>query len=270
MTQIEHRFSQICFLLVFLSLAGDLFGQITLFIRADTTPVPPDLQVRLTLVNQGKEEAREVQVTLKEGERVVTLPARGGLVPGEQFQVESKLDIQRKRAGKYPLFVTVGYKDLNGYPFSAVLCSTFLVGEDTASDIFGNLSGGSIGESGDVRLRLKNTARDVRAFNVSLFAPRELSTEYRQRFELQGAEEREIEIPIRNFSALAGSRYPVYAVVEYEREGKHFTNVMMTQVSIVEEVGFVRRYRWWMVGIAIALLIVGFWGQRITRITRMS
>lgn len=257
--------TRIWLLLVFLIFTTEGWGQITLFIRADTTPVPPDLQVKITVVNQGKEEAREVQVTLKEGERVVTLPARGGLVPKEQFQVESKFDIQGKRTGKYPLFVTVGYKDLNGYPFSAVLCSTFLVGEDAASDIFGNLSGGSIDESGEVKLRLKNTAPEVRAFNVSLFAPRELSSEYRHRFELQGAEETQIDIPIRNFSALAGSRYPVYAVAEYEREGKHYTNVMMGQVEIVEEVGFVRRYRWWIVAVAIGLFLVGFFGQRKTR-----
>ncbi|MBI4456132.1 MAG: hypothetical protein HY644_09560 [Acidobacteria bacterium] len=248
---------QLC-LCTFFSLLGSTLclGQITLNIRADVTPAPPVLGVRLVITNQGKEEAHDIQVNLRDATDV-TLPGRSVLASGGAFDTTADLNIAGKAPGRYPLFVTVGYSDQNGYQFSAILCATFFIEQDTSSEIFGALKTSPLADSEHVQLQLKNLARQDRSFNMTIFSPRELSAEYDKKLSLKPAEEKKVRILLRNFSALPGSRYPIYAVAEYEKDGRHFTNVILAYVDTVAQTAFFTRHRTWILTAAAAFLVLG-------------
>lgn len=233
------------------------WAQISLRIRADTTVKPPHLSVRLRLTNEGKEEAHKLQVSLRNAGRTITLLERTLLAPGASHETEADLNIEGSAPGKHPLFVTVGYSDRNGYQFSAILCATFFIQQDTTSDVFGTLKTTPLADTGKIQLKLKNLAMETRSFSMTLFTPRELSADYDQKMTLRPGEERSLVIPVRNFSALPGSRYPVYAVVEYEKEGQHFTNAILSHIETVAQIGFFTRHRLWILSVAGLFFVLG-------------
>lgn len=233
-----------------------LRAQILLNIRADTTTRLPDLNVRLELANQGKEAAHDLQISLRNGGDVA-LPGQRSLAPGAGYTTETNLNISGKAAGKYPLFVTVGYADQNGYQFSAILCASYFIEQSTSSDIFGTLTTEPLADRGSIRLQLKNLAAQDRSFTLTLFTPRELSVDSNQSMTLKPGEEKSAAIPIRNFSALPGSNYPLYAVLEYDRDGRHFTNIILTHIQTVARTGLFTRYRIWLLGAAGAFAAFG-------------
>lgn len=233
-------------------------AQISLNISADTTARPPDLNVQIVVTNIGNEAAHDVQITLKTEKETATLPGRSLLAPNASAEVQSTLSIEETVLGRHPLFVTVGYADTNGYPFSAILCATFFIEKDTSSDIFGMMSTEPLAESGRLYLQLKNVGQEEVGFRTNIFTPREVSVgDYEREMQLSPGRETSFEVPIHNFSALPGSRYPVYAVVEYEKEDIHYTNVISGQVEIIASISFFTRYRSWIVGIAGVLFLIG-------------
>ncbi|MBI4484078.1 MAG: hypothetical protein HY652_14475 [Acidobacteria bacterium] len=225
-------------------------------LRADATPKPPELHVRLIVTNQGKEEAHNIQVSLRNGGEA-TLAGPSLLAPGAAYETETNLSIGGKAPGNYPLFVTVGYADRNGYQFSAILCAPVSIQQNTSSDLFGTLKTTPLADTGQMQLRLKNLAPQGRAFTLTLFTPRELSADYDEKMALKPNEEKSVTIPLRNFSALPGSHYPVYAVLEYEKDGRHFTHVILAHVDTVARTAFFTRYRFWILGVAGAFLLLG-------------
>jgi len=233
-------------------------AQISLTITANTTARPPDLNVQIVVANVGDEAAHDVQITLRKENETTTLPLRSLLAPHASAEVESNLSIERTVLGRHPLFVTVGYADTNGYPFSAILCATFFIEKDTSSDIFGMMRTEPLAENGRLSLQLKNVGQEEVGFRTNIFTPRELSVgDYEREVQLSPERETSFEVPVRNFSALPGSRYQVYAVVEYEKENVHYTNVISGQVEIIASISFFTRYRSWMVAIAGMLFLIG-------------
>ena len=232
-------------------------GQIQLTIRADVTPHPGQLAVRLLLQNQGKEEARRVQIHLS-GSGDAVLPPRPSLPPGASHEDHATMELPETAApGRYPLYVTVGYTDSNGYPFSAVLCAPYSLQEETTSEIFGTLQAEPLADEAGLRLQLKNLASRERSFTLRIFTPRELSAGPPQEVKLGPGEERELSIAVRNFSALPGSRYPIYAVAEYDADGRHFTNMILGHVDTVARTGLFTQYRNWLLVAAGLLLAAG-------------
>lgn len=236
--------------------APSLPAQILLNLRADTTPEPPNLKVRLTVTNSGKEEAHDLQINLRSGQEQ-TLPGQSVLLPSATYTADLNLNIAGKAPGKYPLYATVGYADRNGYQFSAILCAAYFIGQDSASDIFGALTTEPLVDRSRMHLRLKNLAPQERDFALTVFTPRELSADQEKNLKLKAGEERNISIPIRNFSALPGSNYPIYIVAEYDREGKHFTSVIVSTIQTVAGTGFFARFRSWLLITAGLFLVLG-------------
>jgi len=233
-------------------------AQISLNINANTTASPPDLIVQIVVANIGNESAHDVQIILKKENETTTLPLQNLLAPNASAEVESNLSIEKTVSGRHPLFVTVGYTDANGYQFSAILCTTFFIEKDTSSDIFGIMSTEPLEENGQLSLQLKNVGQEEVHFRTNIFTPREISVgNYEKELQLSPEREESFEVPVRNFSALPGSRYQIYAVVEYEKQDFHYTNVISGQLEIIASISFFTRYRSWMVGIAGVLFLIG-------------
>jgi hypothetical protein len=128
------------------------------------------------------------------------------------------------------------------------------------------LESDGIAGSGDVRLQLKNLTAEERKTTVHLLLPEGLETSSpKQEITLDGWEEQEVEVPVTNRTALAGSRYPVFVAVEYEDGDVHQGLVSQGVVAIEAGETFFDRYRtlllW--VGGGLVLLWLAFLGMRM-------
>ena len=257
-TQGMYRSSSTFVLLYLLHSAGAL-AQISLNLGAEVSVDPPDLNIRIMTANQGRETAHGVQATLRHGSEVITLPVRNQLAPGTAHEVEANLSIAEASPGRHPFYVQVGYADANGYQFSAVLCATFWIEEDTSSEIFGVLRTEPLDDTGQLQVDLKNLSEEDISFDLVIFMPREFSTdEYDREILLEANQEKSVLITLRNFAAIPESSYPVYAIVQYLREGLQYTNVLGGQVEVrASEQQLVTRYRLWIFGAAVLLILLG-------------
>lgn len=215
------------------------------------------LIVQVSVTNKGDEPAYNVQVGIDANGNVASTPVKDVLQINETHAVETTFDMDIQTVGRYPLIVTVDYADLNQYPFSAISSSYFAYKEDVIAKIHGKIDEVGISKSGELVLTLKNLHDTEKEVKVKLFAPRELSLiEAIKDVKLGSKSEEEITFGIKNFSALAGSSYQVFAVMGYEDNDKHCTVSIPGIVKITERGDFLRTYKWIFVGIGAALLAV--------------
>ena len=237
------------------------FAQISLGLKVDRTVLHPDrLDVRIGVNNEGSESAHDVvpRAFLSTGEESLQ---EGGkvLAAGDSLESHHLLTIDGSQRGTFPLFVRVDYEDANAYPFTAVLCTTYSVHEGSQADIFGHLEIDPIEDKGILRLRVKNLASASIRSSLTLFAARELSFgDHSTPLLLQAGQEKRLEVDLYNFSALPGSRYPVYAVLQYQQDNRRHTFLARGQVEIRARLPLFTRYRSWIAGLAGLLLMAGF------------
>lgn len=90
-----------------------------------------------------------------------------------------------------------------------------------------------------------------------MIAPRELTVE-EEKLELSvGAKsEQSAGFTVRNFSALSGSTYQVFAVSEFDDGGLHYTNIAPGTIRVAEERGFLGLNQNILIAVLAALVIV--------------
>ncbi len=194
------------------------------------------LTIRANVTNKGDESAHNVQVWVD---------AAGESKSGEIFDrvgIEQTIstvlefDISELGKGRYPVIMRVDYADANLYMFSALTSSYYVVKENVNPDVFASLSELEISKTGTIKLTLKNLADKERPLNVKLALPKELSSfNTEQRVTLSPKSEKTINFEIDRFSALIGSTYVVYAIVEYDENDAHYTTFAQNFVKVVEK-----------------------------------
>lgn len=215
------------------------------------------LAVKVNVTNKGDEPAYNVQVGVDANDKIASTPMKDVLQINETHTVETTFDMDIQAVGRYPLIITVDYTDLNQYPFSAISSSYFVYKEDVSPKVHGRIDNVGISGSGKLVLILKNLLDARKKVRVKLIVPRELSVpEPIKDIELDSKSEKEMRFDIKNFSALAGSSYQVFAVTGYEDNNKHYTVTIPGVVKIMERRDFLRTYKWVFIGIGAALLAV--------------
>lgn len=254
--------------LVFLAVAlvpGTGWAQISLSITTKTDTVAlPNLAVEVEVSNGGKETAHALKATVQAASARLTLPGLVDLRPGQSHKFAASIPVPATTPGTYPVFVTIAYADANGYSFSAIASSSYSAGAATASDIVGVLTARPISDSGALRLKLKNNSGESRALTLTPVLPLELTPGgLPGTLTLAPGEEKELQGTIANFSALGGSRYPIFVAVEYDTADQHFSNVITTIVDVAAPGTVFSRYQGWIIGAGVALLLAAIW--RMTR-----
>jgi hypothetical protein len=245
---------------------GTAWAQISLSITTTVDSAAlPDLAVSVTVTNGGKEAAHSVRATIQTGAARVTLPGSQDVRPGQSHKFSASIPVATAKAGTYPVFVTIAYADANGYSFSALASSSYWSGQATTSDIFGVLSASPVSDTkGELRLKLKNNSSEARALTLTPVLPLELTPEgLPPTLTLTPGQENELTGAIANFSALGGSRYPIFIAVEYETVDQHFSNVITTMVDVAAPGTMFSRYRNWIIGAGIVLLLAAI--RQMTR-----
>jgi len=181
------------------------------------------LKVLVSVINKGDEAAHNVQAKIRVGDQKILTEKRDQLEVDQTYTGYATFNLPYKTPGQYPLVLVMHYADANQYPFSALTCQTFSYKAGAApSDIFGQMKGDTFWKQGEAKLLLKNMGEVEIETQVKIIAPRELTVIGEdQKVILLPKAEKKISFPIKNFSALSGSTYQLFALSEYENQGFH-------------------------------------------------
>ena len=210
------------------------------------------LAIDLTMTNRGTEPAYGVQAKIQGREISAESPIREVLPVSAAQTARFRIPLRGDAApGSYPLFVRILYADANHYPFSALSASRFYRRQDASAEVLAVLGEARLSDRGRLSLRIKNLEAVAKRVSLALVLPRELTAEAEAlTLDLLPQQETSVPFRIKNFSALQGSVYPVFASIEYDQGGLHHTALAGGTVRIEAARGLREVMMW----IALALL----------------
>ncbi len=218
-------------------------------------------KVNITLLNSGDEPAYDVQLSLLLPEGISSEPIFLGKLDPNMPQ-SGTFDIKINSEiipGKYSMVILTEYKDANGYPFSSVSPNSLILKEVTSSQIFGRISGITLGdkETKKITLELRNMDQKDHNLKIRLFIPRELKTDSEEKsLVLNARGEKKINFDISSFGALPGSNYVVFATLDYEDSGVHYSSTASGIVRVVEQKEFISFSGWLPLAALIILILI--------------
>lgn len=224
----------ILFLLVFAQMASASY--ITMNTSVSTKVENNMLQVMVSSVNKGDESAFNVQAEVWLGDKRVLAKKVHELQMDSTYTITKLFPLTLKTPGHYPLVVTMHYTDANQYPFSALNCQTFAFkSEALPADIFGRMGATKFWQTGNLKLSLKNRSKSDIVAKLSFATPKELSVvKAAAQLLVPARGVQKTQVDLENFSALSGSTYQIFALVEFGKDGRHQTIITPGTAVIVE------------------------------------
>ncbi|MDP7743776.1 MAG: hypothetical protein QGF67_20205 [Lentisphaeria bacterium] len=188
----------------------------------------------VTITNRGDDVCRNITVTCEfQGIRVTANGPRN-LNPDDSGQYTTQLDLGTM-PGDYFAIVRTSYSDANMRQFSTVMLHKFAVGSAGVSQIVAKFGDVEIAGHGTAVLSLhSNEGTEVEA-TLHIYAPNELIVgDLQKTITLAPGAAPTIEIPLENFSALPGSKYPLHVAVTYERAGVRYITPVTAYAQVLE------------------------------------
>lgn len=227
------------------------------------------LIVAVTVGNTGDEAAHAVTPLV----RFAGKEARGtrvdSLAPNASVQDTLSLDVGELGPGTWPYVVAVDYTDANQYPFQAVQGGRLAVGNPPPAKIaISSMTAGKLAKTAEVALKVKNLEGTARTVSVRVMPPDGIeAAPALSDMSFDPWQEKTLAVTLTNRTALAGSRYPVFAAVEYEADGTHFAVLGQGIVEIVPSETLVDRFgsSLWIGAAALGVLFVALVGLRSRR-----
>ncbi|MFO0795709.1 MAG: hypothetical protein U0586_16790, partial [Candidatus Brocadiaceae bacterium] len=221
-------------------------GFITITTNTSLTVTDNSIKIKVIVTNDGDEPAYNAQIHVNENHRLQTSPVQQFLPVKECFEYEFQYDLLQTKHGRYPLLININYTDINQYPFTAATGTYYTFGSDTVSQVFGITRNISLSSHGSLPLLLKNMDDVSREITVQFVVPKELSIlDKAKKITLPPRSELSFTFGLRNFSALPGSRYQAFFIIEYEDESKHYSNIVPCFITIEEPKKFFEKYMWY-------------------------
>ena len=135
--------------------------------------------------------------------------------------------------------------------------STLDYKEAAVSDIAAAMGNIQLSDKGILELKIKNTGESAKNSTIRLIVPKELTVDKdKLSVKLPAKSEASAKFKIEKFSALPGSSYAVFAVIEYD-DGKHFTSTANAIINVVKEKKLFFMPYWTVIAI-IAVLSIAF------------
>lgn len=211
-------------------------------------------RTHVTISNKGDEPAYNVLIRAEIGGAVQAGPMQKALLPNEPYSETFNTTVEYQKPGRYPVIVTVDYTDGNQYPFSALSIVHLNYQENIVGRVVGDIGSASIDSSGSVKLRIRNLGQTEERLKARLITPRELSVSPATReLRIRPNGEESLSFKVRNASALPGSQYQVYAVLDYEQDNYHFSNIVGGQISVEQRQSALATYTTPLIAVAIVV-----------------
>jgi hypothetical protein len=245
-----------------------LGGSITINMTTRSDLREKELAVNLSVGNTGDEAAGSVVPILRLRDREVRAQREDSLAPGSRIERELVIPAEDVTEGRWPFRVAVSYTDQNQYPFQALHVALVTRGNPLPAKVaVTRMEITPLESSAAVMLRVKNLAGVERTAAVTVFAPEDVEVlNPASEVKLAPWGEEQVHFEMTNRTALAGSRYPVFAAVEYDEPGTHHSVVGQSTVEVRSPRAFLPRVLAWLVGALllgwIAMLILRWRGRR--------
>lgn len=234
----------------FISLSSSLSSEVT----------PSGVKVVLDLKNNGGEDAFNIQAKFMLAGKHFLSQVIPKLEVNQSIKIACPKEFRLEKQGCYPLTAKIQFQDAAGYPFSTVVVNPFVYEKTAVSSVFGELEDLILSGKDRLRLRLKNLGYQDLNLDIDILVPDELSVIPKEkRFRLKARSKEEISFELNNFSALEGSVYPVWAVMEYEMEDKHFSHVCSGDITVEQKKNIIEKYWWAWLSLAALMIIVLVW-----------
>lgn len=193
------------------------------------------LVARVTVGNTGDEPARRLVVRLSFGDRRAAGGTHGELAPGASLEEELSVPTGTLGEGCWPYEIAVDYADANLYPFQALLVNAITAGGPPAAKLVVTaIESGGIADSGPVTVRLKNLSQAERDVRLRVVVPEGLEVGAGTgKAHLMPWEETTRAVTVVNRSVLAGSRCPIFVVLEFDDGGVHQCVVSQGLIEVV-------------------------------------
>ena len=249
-------------------------GSISISIAPVVEPREGTLSAQVKVSNVGDETAQSVAAVLVFGEHKARGEIHPSLAPGASVDAALSLPVGELGTGHWPYQIAIDYTDANQYPFQAIHVGLVTVGSPPPAKVaVAELKANPLSSSGTLRIRVKNLAGVVRQASVSVVAPEGIEVSApAQDLRLAAWEERTVSVPIVNRTALVGSRYPVFAEVQYDDEGVHqaVAGQGIVEIEAAHSYFEVRRTWFWIAAGVLVALWVGIllWRQMTARSRR--
>jgi hypothetical protein len=201
-----------------------------------------ELAVRIKVSNTGDEAAGSVTPVVRMGDKEARGTRREALAPNESMEETVTLPIGDIGAGRWPFRVAVDYTDANQYPFQALHVALVTVGNPSPARIaLPEVKVEKLSDEGEMTAKVKNLAGAARKVKIAAYVPEGLEvTSAAPEIDVEPWGEKSVSIDLKNRTALAGSRYPLFAAAEYDDEGTHYAVVGTGVVEIGASSSIVR------------------------------
>jgi hypothetical protein len=225
-------------------------GSITINMTTRAELGEKELTVNLTVGNSGDEAAGSVVPILRLRDHVVRGEREDSLPPGARIERTLVAPAEDLGEGRWPFRIAVSYTDQNQYPFQALHVSLVTRGNPLPAKVaVTKVDVTPLETTAEMAMRVKNLAGVDRTATVTLFAPEDIGVEGGPAgVELEPWAEDTVDFEIINRTALTGSRYPVFAAVEYDEDGAHHAVIAQGIVEVSSPRAALPRALLWVVG----------------------
>ncbi len=203
------------------------------YITLETAIVTNPNSISVSITNKGDEPAYNVQPSLL-SPIVASIAVKQRLEINEKQTSMFDIELPDALPGTYPVILNIDYADANNYPFSAIATSTFINKESTNPGLIMALEPIKLSGSNKLKLSVKNLDDYKKDIEIMIIAPKELTVEDRKQLSLKARASDKPSFKIEDFSARPDSTYAVFAIAEYDKDGRHYTSITSSTVKIVK------------------------------------
>ena len=234
-----------------------LASNITLETTTTVTVDQGTANVLITVINKGDEPAYNVRIQAEVNKETKAGPHEEQLnVNSEQAQ-HLAFEMKGMKPGRYPMTLYVDYTDRNQYPSTALSVVYVDYQDHGSSRISGEMKPVEISERGRIKIKTKNLENTDKNTKVRLVLPKEFSGEPPvAELKLPPGGEETLVFEMKNLAALPGSRYPIYAVIEYDDEEYHYANAVSGMVTVLESQSVFTVYQTPLIAAALVLIAI--------------
>jgi hypothetical protein len=238
-----------------LSWSPALADTLTIEIQASLAVRENTLEGTITLVNRGDEPARKLHAEFAVPGETVVKEIIGLLEVGQAASFSFKKKLGEIKPGTYAVPITIVFHDAKLYPFSALACPTFTLGEPLLPGL--SCSTRPLERGGEITFEIKNLESFSRQIKSSFLFPREFYCPHPEiLFNLEPLEQKTISFNLLRATAIPGARYPVFSVLEFETERSHHCLVCPGAIRFMEGGNWFSRTRWYWLGGGFCLILL--------------
>lgn len=199
-----------------------------------------NVRIFVAITNTGDESALNVRPQLIGPDVNQYLPTIAEIKPGESLEAEPfVLERPSDRPGAYSLGLIFHHTDASNYPLSACSYVAYVRGKQKPAPLTARLKDATLAGKGQIVLNVGNPSRETIIVRIMLVLPQELVCGMAtQQVRLKAGRESRLKFRVHNLGAPEEANYAIFALLDYEGEGFHHSDVAAASVQIKKSVWY--------------------------------